>query len=45
MYSNPNGEDGAMPDAETLDPFLARQHSQTGFCSAPIQNKHQVSSI
>jgi hypothetical protein len=44
-FSNPNGEDGAMPSAETLDPFLARMPAQTGFCSSPIQNKHQVSSI
>lgn len=44
-YSNPNGEDGAMPTAETLDPFLAKQHSQMGFCSAPVSNKHQISSI
>lgn len=43
--SNPNGEDGAMPTAEALDPFLAKLHSQTGLCSAPVSNKHQISSI
>jgi len=45
MFSNPNGEDGAMPTAETLDPFLARMPSSTGFCSSPVPNKHQISSI
>lgn len=45
MFSNPNGEDGAMPDAETLDPFLARAPAQIGFCSSPFPSKHEVSSI
>lgn len=45
MWSNPNGEDGAMPGAETLDPFLARRPSAIGFCSSPFPNKHQISSI
>jgi hypothetical protein len=44
-HSNPNGEDGAMPGAETMDPFLAKQHSQLGFCSAPVTNKHQISDM
>lgn len=45
MYSNPNGEDGAMPSAETLDPFLAKRPSSVGFCSSPIANKHQISNL
>jgi hypothetical protein len=44
MWSNPNGEKPS-PDAETLDPFLARQHPQMGFCSSPFPGKHQISSI
>ena len=44
MFSNPSGSKPA-PDAETLDPFLAKYPSQLGFCSAPISNKHQISSI
>lgn len=44
-FSNPNGEDGAMPGAETLDPFLAKVHPQMGFCSSPFPNKHQISDI
>jgi len=44
-FSNPNGEDGAMPAVETLDPFLAKVPSQMGFCSSPFPNKHQISSI
>ena len=44
MWSNPNGEKPS-PDAETLDPFLARSPSPTGFSSSPVPNKHQISSI
>lgn len=44
MFSNPSGSKPS-PDAETLDPFLAREHGQLGFSSAPISNKHQISSI
>lgn len=44
MLSNPNGEKPS-PDAETLDPFLARMAGPPGFSSAPIANKHQVSEI
>jgi hypothetical protein len=45
MFSNPNGEDGAMPTAETLDPLLAKMPSLIGFCSSPISNKHSVYNI
>jgi len=45
VLSNPNGEDGAMPTVETCDPFLAKRPSAMGFCSSPIPNKHQISSI
>lgn len=44
MFSNPSGSKPS-PDAETLDPFLAKEHSQLGFSSAPVTNKHQISSI
>jgi len=44
-FSNPNGEGGAMPTVETLDPFLAKRGSSVGFCSSPIPNKHSISSI
>lgn len=44
MLSNPNGEKPS-PDAETMDPFLARQPAPTGFSSCPVTSKHQVSSI
>lgn len=44
-FSNPNGEKGTIPDAEAMDPFLTKEHSQLGFCSAPIMNKHQISDI
>jgi len=44
-FSNPNGEDGAMPSVETLDPFLSRQPSSIGFCSSPLPNKHQIGDI
>lgn len=43
-FSNPNGEKPS-PDAETLDPFLARMPAQMGFCSSPLPNKHQISDI
>jgi hypothetical protein len=43
-FSNPNGEKPS-PDAETLDLFLAKMPAQTGFCSSPAVNKHQISSI
>lgn len=44
MYDNPNGAKPS-PDAETLDPFLARQSAPVGLSSAPVVNKHQISSI
>lgn len=44
MLSNPNGEKPS-PDAETMDPFLARMPSPAGFSSCPVTSKHQVSSI
>jgi hypothetical protein len=44
-FSNPNGEKGTIPGVEELDPFLARQASQIGFCSSPIANKHQISDM
>ena len=44
-FSNPNGEGGSMPTVENLDPFLAKQSGQLGFCSSPIPNKHAISSI
>jgi len=43
-FSNPTGSKPS-PDAETLDPFLTRQHPQMGFSSCPFSGKHQVSSI
>jgi len=43
-FSNPNGEKPS-PDAETLDPFLARMPAPMGFSSCPFTSKHQVSDI
>lgn len=43
-FSNPSGSKPS-PDAETLDPFLARLPSLIGFSSSPFPAKHQVSSI
>lgn len=42
MYDNPNGAKPS-PDAETLDPFLARMPGPAGLSSSPVMNKHQVS--
>lgn len=44
MYSNPSGSKPS-PDAETMDPFLAKVPSPIGLSSAPVVNKHQVSNI
>ena len=44
MYDNPNGAKPS-PDAETLDPFLAKMAGPMGFRSGPVMSKHQVSSI
>jgi hypothetical protein len=44
MFSNPSGSKPS-PDAETLDPFLARYPALAGLSSSPVGNKHQISNI